>query len=185
MHWNNTKLHYGLTTKALHWAVVLLIFTQFALGMSMASLAPNSIETVWGFTKTELMLNHQSFGVLLLLTVIARIAWRQYSTLPDWAESLSKGDRKYAHIVERALYLLMFITPLSGLMLVMTLSNHVNFFGAAIPSILPHNEALSTTISSVHAISRMLILLVFFMHIGFVLKHQFFNKDRLLNRMLP
>lgn len=185
MRWDNTQKNYGAITKTLHWLVVLLILVQFGLGITMASLAKDSFDTIGGFTRLDWLSMHQSFGVLLLFLVIVRIVWRRVSTLPDWAESLTKGDQTYAHVVERLLYLLMLLAPLSGLLLVMSVAESVNFFGLQIPSLIPHNESITSVLETTHAISRMALVLVFLFHIGFVLKHQFINKDQLIKRMLP
>jgi cytochrome b561 len=185
MNWNNTQKSYGAITKVLHWAVVILIITQFALGITMASLPFNGDETAGGYTRFEWFQWHQSFGLLMLLAVIARIIWRRRSTLPDWAEGLTQGDRKYAHVVERVLYWLMVLVPLSGLLLVMTKVDHVYFFGLQIPSFLPNSESIASVLGRLHAITRVLLLLTIVLHVGFILKHQFVNRDRLLNRMLP
>ena len=89
MNWDNTQKEYGAITKALHWAVVILIIAQFALGITMASIPFNSNETVGGYNRFEWFQWHQSFGLLMLLVVVARIIWRRRSTLPDWAEGLT------------------------------------------------------------------------------------------------
>ena len=185
MNWDNTQKEYGAITKALHWAVVILIIAQFALGITMASIPFNSNETVGGYNRFEWFQWHQSFGLLMLLVVVARIIWRRRSTLPDWAEGLTQWDRKYAHIVERTLYWLMVLVPLSGLLLVMTKVDNIYFFGLHIPSFLPHNESIANILGGIHGITRLLLLLTILFHVGFILKHQLVNKDGLLKRMLP
>jgi len=185
MNWKNTKNRYGIITKSFHWTVAFLIFLQFALGMMMGSLPDDGDGKILGFGRPEIFEMHQSYGALLLLVVIGRIAWRWFSELPDWAESLTKGDKTFAHYAERTLYWLMFLTPLFGLLCVMAKADHVYFFGLHIPSFLPQNESLVMAFGLGHAITRMALLLVVLLHIGYVFRHQFFKKDGLLKRMLP
>jgi len=186
MTWKDTKKQYGVITKCLHWAVAILIATQFGLGFTMASLPREGYETIWGLSRKEWYMWHQSIGLLLLIIVIARIIWRRLVTLPDWAETLSAGERKYAHWVERILYWLMVLVPLSGLLSSMAESDYLLLFGLFnIPSLLPHNEGLAMQFGLLHVITRNSIVVVIILHVGLILKHQFVNKDRLLNRMLP
>lgn len=186
MNWKDTQKQYGIVTKFFHWAVVILIVAQFGLGFTMASLPREGYETVGGLSRGEWYMWHQSVGVVMLIIVIARIIWRRLVTLPDWAETLSEGERKYAHWVERILYWLMVLVPLSGLLSFMFEADYLSFFGLInIPTLVPHNEAVALQFGLGHAITRVLIVIVAVLHVGLILKHQFVNKDRLLNRMLP
>ena len=112
-----------------------------------------------GITLPEL---HVLLGLLILTLAVVRVVWRRTAGLPPWAEGLSAGERALAHWTEKALRVLLFLIPLSGLSLVLVsydllplhIAAHVGFFA---------------TVAA---------------HLGLVLKHQLLDRDRLVSRML-
>jgi cytochrome b561 len=82
----NTRERYGTVAVSFHWLVALLVVVLLALGLYMARL-PDA-----GFDKKKIVLiiYHKEYGVLVLLLVLARIAWRwrgplpYLETAPDW-----------------------------------------------------------------------------------------------------
>lgn len=89
-----------------------------------------------GITRPEL---HVLLGLTILLVAVLRVGWRRLAGLPPWSEHLSQGERRLAHWTERALLILLFVVPGSGLLLVATgdddvlplhVAAHVAFFAA-------------------------------------------------------
>lgn len=105
---------------------------------------------------------HVALGVTILALAVARVWWRRRTTLPPWAPTLSAAERTLAHWTERALYLLLFAIPLSGLWLVL----------------------ISDDAVGVHVASHLIFFVVLAAHVGLVMKHQLLDRDRLLRRML-
>src|SRR4026208_2133912 len=71
----NTPSSYGSVAKLLHWSIVVLIITQLVLGISADDL-PN------GLRKLELLAWHKSFGMLILMLALVRLAWRYANPRP-------------------------------------------------------------------------------------------------------
>src|SRR5262245_3464628 len=71
----NTPSSYGSIAKLLHWTIVILIITQVVLG-SVADDLPN------GIRKLEILAWHKSFGMLILMLALARLAWRFGNPVP-------------------------------------------------------------------------------------------------------
>lgn len=80
---------------------------------------------------------HVLLGLLILTLAVVRVAWRRHDGLPPWSEHLSDGDRRLVHWTERVLLTLLFVVPLSGLLLVATgeenalrlhITAHIAFF---------------------------------------------------------
>ena len=71
-------------------------------------------------------------------------------------------ERTLAHWTERALYVLLFVIPLTGLWLVLVSDDAV----------------------ALHVASHIAFFCVVAAHIGLVLKHQLIDRDRLLRRMI-
>ena len=170
---------YGAVTRALHWAMVLAIVAQFVVGYTMDAGESGrgrgrgrSGESGRGrgrgggydpFGDDRLLTVHVVLGSLILVLAIARVWWRWRTTLPPWAEGLSKGERTMAHWTERVLYVLMFAIPITGLWLI----------------VADDDDALTP-----HVIAHVAFFVVITLHVGLVLKHQLLDRDRLLRRML-
>ena len=114
------------------------------------------------FGENELLTAHVIIGLSILTLTVLRLYWRRRQGLPPWAEGLSAAERRLAHWTERALYLLLFVIPLSGLYLVFVSDDAVGF----------------------HIASHIAFYVAFAAHVGLVLKHQVANRDGLLRRML-
>jgi cytochrome b561 len=106
---------------------------------------------------------HIVLGLLILGLAVARVVWRFAGSLPPWAPALSPVERTLEGWLEKALMLLIFVIPISGLLLVargdddwltLHIGAHIGFF------------------------------VVVGLHIALVLKHTIIQRDRHLARML-
>lgn len=185
MQWKNTSLHYGAATKFFHWAVFFLLLYQYVVAMNMTRMTQGAT-ALGGFDQNTLYNWHKSVGIVLLILVFARYMWRRTNPLPDWAPTLSPRERQAVHWIERVLYICMFVMPLSGILYVMAGGYGVLFFGRwPLPNFLGENETLALVGQWTHKATAYVLFFAWLAHIGLVLKHQFVDKDRLLNRMLP
>lgn len=107
------------------------------------------------------MTAHVIIGCTILALAAVRLVWRLTTPLPPWAPTLSPTERRFSHRVEQALYVLMFVTPASGLWLV-----------------LVDDDALA-----VHVGAHIAVFVVVALHVGHVLHHQLVVRDALLRRM--
>lgn len=88
-------------------------------------------------TEPSLPLAHVVLGVLILGLGIARVLWRRQG-LPPWAEHFGATSRRVAGLTEKVLLSLLFVIPLSGLLLLaagdgwlaLHIAAHVAFFVA-------------------------------------------------------
>jgi cytochrome b561 len=132
-------------TKVLHWVTVAVLLAQFVVGYTMD---PDSSGRGRGrgrsgesgrgrgrggddFDIEGLLAVHVTLGVTVLVLAIVRLLWRYHAGLPPWAPQLSGWQRTLAHWTERALYLLLFVIPLSGLWLVLVSDDAVGVHVAA------------------------------------------------------
>jgi cytochrome b561 len=166
-------------TRTLHWLTAAALVAQFTLGYLLdvggrgrGRGRGRSGDSGRGrgrggddldiFGDDAVLTAHVLVGVTILALAMFRLYWRRRTTLPPWAEGLSSAERTIAHWTERALYLLLFVIPLTGLWLV-----------------LVSDDALA-----VHVASHIAFFLAIAAHLGLVLKHQVVNRDGLLRRML-
>ena len=159
---------YGWVTKVLHWTTVLVLAAQFAVGylMDLDDCDPPGEERSGGDTSDafeerldrledrcearaegyDLLgggLDLPEVHLLLGLTVLAlgatRVLWRRVSGFPAWSEHLSERERRLAHWTEKALLTMLFVVPVTGIVLVASgddawlplhVAAHVTFFAA-------------------------------------------------------
>ena len=114
------------------------------------------------FGDDRLLTVHVVLGITILTLAAVRLYWRRRAGMPPWAETLSPAERTLAHWTERALYLLLFVVPVTGLWLILVSDD-------AVP---------------VHIASHIAIFVVIAAHLGLVLKRELINRDRLLRRMI-
>ena len=105
---------------------------------------------------------HVVLGLLILGLAVLRVVWRFAGALPPWAPALSHVERTLEGWLEKALLLLLFVIPISGLLLV-----------AADDDWLP-----------LHIGAHIAFFVVVGLHIALVLKHTVIQRDRHLARML-
>jgi cytochrome b561 len=122
----NGEHGYGYVTIALHWLTVALVITQFVIGYVMASQ-----------DDTNLFPLHQSVAATIVAVAVLRVVWRMSTPLPPWAESLDAREKRIAHWTERILLGLLFVVPVTGLvlarsgdddLLTLHIAAHVAFF---------------------------------------------------------
>lgn len=88
-------------------------------------------------TDPSLPLAHVALGLLVLALGIVRVLWRRVG-LPPWAEHLDETARRISAVTEKVLLGLLFVIPLSGLLLLeagngwlgLHVAAHVTFFAA-------------------------------------------------------
>jgi len=181
----NTPAEYGLMTKALHWVIVVVMALQFLVGYTMTRIDDDEYEGMLGLSEDRLFVIHTSLGVTVLALALIRLIWRASTRLPDWASTLTHFERRFAHLVERGLYLLMFAVPLSGILAALADDKNLVVFGIfKVPNFLPDIDDLDDLAIAFHIFSHLAFFAVASLHVGLIVKHQVVNRDRLLNRML-
>lgn len=170
---------YTRTAIALHWAIALLIFVAFPLGVYMHDL-PLSPD------KLRLYSYHKWIGISVLLFAAARLLWRVGHRPPPLIAGMPRWQAVAAHAVHHALYLLIVAIPLSGWLMSSALGFPVVWFGVLpLPDLVAKNKELGELLKVVHQGLNLTLLLLVIVHVGGALKHHFFDRDATLVRMLP
>jgi len=171
------RTRYDSLAMALHWLTALLVLIEFGLAES------------WGFTprptRHQLIVAHMSFGILLTLVLIVRIAWR---LMPG--HSLSDAARGWAEIVAKALhrllYLLLATQAALGFVLRWSGNEAMSFFGLPIPPPFPpFSKAAHHLVGEAHDLIGWVIVILVAGHVLAALFHHFVLRDDVLGRMLP
>src|SRR5262245_31910620 len=119
----NTGERYGLVARVLHWSIGALIIAQLVVGF-------------WTFEFMERTAQrsgniglHKALGVVLLLLVLVRIAWRVHDKPPALPASMSEQERNGARLGHALLYILMVAMPILGLLTNDTGGRSTDVFG--------------------------------------------------------
>lgn len=179
MHWRNQENHWGLSAVLLHWSVATAVFGLFALGWWMTDL---SYYDVW-YKRGPFI--HKSIGILLMLLVIVRIVWRQIDRTPDKLDNHVQWERiaaKYTHLF---LYLLLLSIMASGYLISTADGRGISVFDwFEIPATLQGIEDQEEYAGTFHWYAACSLMGLVVLHSLGALKHQFFDKDGTLTRML-
>jgi cytochrome b561 len=130
----NGEHGYGFVTKTLHWLTVGLVLAQFVVGYLMdddggrgRGRGRGGDDSGSGHGRGHggdeevitLLPLHVTLGITILAIAIIRVFWRVSTPLPPWAESLSRAEQRIASLTERTLLAMLFVVPLTGLVLVL------------------------------------------------------------------
>jgi len=175
----NTARAWGAPAKFFHWTVALLILVQIALGFAAA---------LWRLSplKLELFVWHKSTGVLILVLMVARLAWRLANRSPALPPQTPAWERYAAHASHVLLYVLAVALPLSGWVINSAAAVPFSVFWLVpLPAIVAPDERLEELAKLVHFSLLVALCLVLAVHVGAALRHHFIKRNDILIRMLP
>ena len=193
---NNTK--YTNVAIALHWLIGIAILFMFILGWFMTELPKESAKTTsfdlfnlglmtWEVAKEEssraFYFNlHKSIGLTILMLIVLRMYWRFTHRPPTFLNSMKLWEKRLAKATHHALYLLMFLIPLSGIIMSAGSKYGIKWFGI---KVLPgfDDKAIRELFHEFHEIFGLLLLLLLIFHTLGAIKHSIIDKDGTLRRM--
>ena len=168
-----------------HWAMALCFALMLCSGyvMTWEDLLPNAL-------KFQVYQWHKSLGVVLLVLIAFRVALRIATKAPALPEAFKKWESVAAKAGHVALYVCMFLMPITGWI---TVSSSI--YG--LPTIVfglfewPHipgiamNAELSESAEEIHGAIAVFFMIFIGLHIAAVVKHYMFDRINLLPRILP
>jgi len=178
-----TAARYGLTAMVLHWVLGLAIVGMFGVGLYMTGMP-------FSPTKLKLYNWHKWAGITLLVLSVVRLLWRVTHRPPVLPEAIAKAMPAWQHWAHHGthigLYALFFLVPLIGWAYSSAAGFPIVVFGVLpLPDFVPVDKALAEIIKPFHELSAFALIGLAALHIAAALKHQWMDKDGLLNRMLP
>lgn len=171
------RTRYDPVAIALHWATAVLVLVQFILA-----------ET-WDFAVRPMhgamIVAHMSFGILLSVVLIARIAWR---LIPG--HQVPVGDSGWVGTVAKAvhylLYALLIAQAVLGFVLRWSGDEAMVFFGLQIPPpFAPFSKPANEFVGDLHNWVGWVIIVLAAGHAFAALVHHYALRDDVLRRMLP
>lgn len=177
----NTSLEYGSVAKFLHWLIALLIVLMLAVGFTFSLLSDQH-----SAIKSLLILTHKSLGLTLLLLVTLRLVWKLINIRPILPITVPLLERALAHCIHFCLYVVMFAMIFIGWTMSAAGGHNTRFWGLFNLNLpIPKNTELNHLCQNLHLIFAWVLIALIALHIVGALKHYFYNKNRVLQRMLP
>lgn len=184
MRLTNSPRYFGTVAVTLHWVIGLAILAMIAIGYIMTSQENYKLYQL-----------HKSLGITILALSVLRLVWRFVDPPPPLPPHMPAWEKFTAHAMHWLFYALMIGIPLGG-WAVVSLSPNSDFvptkiWGAfnlpllpVLPT-LPDREDLADKVGGLHGLMAYAFLALIVLHIGAALKHQFWDRDRVLHAMLP
>lgn len=178
----NTETGYGLVAIAFHWIIAALFAGQVTLGIFMTGLADEAP------AKFGLYQWHKSFGLLILLLALMRLAWRLINRAPNQPASMPALERQAARLAHVFLYAAIVLVPVTGWAFVSSSPLGIPtfaFYLVVVPHLpVPVSDAAEAVLQRIHTSLALLSAAVAILHIGAALRHHFVLKDTVLRRMI-
>jgi cytochrome b561 len=178
---------YTSTARRLHWWTVALLLVMFPLGFGMHYRAYKlGGKGVWDGLTDALYTSHKAIGFLVLLLVVARLAYRLMRGAPADEPTLEPWQKLASHVTHGALYVLLLVVPLLGLRGVSQYGARNIYGPISLPPIAAEADAAASGFTFwLHWITAVALLALIGAHVGAALFHHFIRKDGVLQRMLP
>ena len=180
---------YTRTAMLFHWLIAAGIIVNVALAWIWPYLADTSVRPAID--------THKSIGVTVLGLAVMRLLWRWTHRPPPFPADYTPVERKAAHGVHWAFYVLIFAMPLTGWIMDSAYkdaaSHPMYWFGLfqwpRIAAVMHLDPALRDRVhdgfGAAHVYLSWVIYALFALHVGAVAKHEWIDGDRELKRMLP
>ena len=170
---------YRPLAKAFHWLTALLVLLTIPAALIM--LRPGIERSL----QDPLFTFHKNIGVVILVLVALRLAYRLLNPPPPLPASVPAWQRHAASATHWLLY---------GLLLAMAISGYVRvtaggfplevFDRVGLPRPVPRSDDLAEAAKAFHATLRYPLIALIVIHIGAALNHALIKRDGVFQRML-
>jgi len=161
---------------ALHWLMALLVLVMLALGLYMAELPK-------GPERSELIALHKSIGITLAFLLVVRLAWRASHAPPPYPATMPAWQQRAAHANATALYVFLFVQPVSGFLSSTFSGYKTSYFGLPLPYWGRDAPELNALFHSIHVASSRVLMVLIALHLAAVALHALVRRDGVVRRM--
>jgi cytochrome b561 len=175
-----TSAPYKPAARALHWSVALLVIATIPVGALM-------VEPGWARpTQDAMFVFHKNAGVLILLLMILRLAYRAMNPPPPLPATVPPAQQKIAEIAHWALYVMVLVMAVSGYVRVAAGGFPLEVLDAlGVPRLVPRSDTLAEAGKTVHAYARFVLAGLIVAHVGAAAYHGLVKRDGVFSRMWP
>lgn len=169
---------YTLVAIVLHWLLALAIVVAFCVGVYMSDLPVSP-------TRLKLYNWHKWAGICILALSALRLLWRLLNR-PPADVPMPAWQTKAAHLTHGLMYALFFAVPLAGWAYSSAAGFPIVLFGVLpLPDFVGPDKALAESLKPLHPTLAFALAGLVVLHVAGALKHQFVDRDGLLERMRP
>lgn len=175
----NTASRFGVVTIGIHWLVAVAVFGLFGLGYWMVDL---TYYDEWYRTGPDI---HRSIGILLLMVMVLRLAWRFINPVPHPLPNHSRFEVLAAHGAHLLLYVLVFVAMISGYLISTADGSSISVFNwFEVPSVTGRIKGMEDTAGLIHYWATWALVVLAGLHGLAAIKHHLIDRDDTLRRML-
>ncbi|MFO1037771.1 MAG: cytochrome b [Geminicoccaceae bacterium] len=175
----NTRDRWGSVQVGLHWLIAALILLQIPAGLIMVSVSPGAFQNF-------LFTFHKNNGLIVLILAVVRLIWRYRHPIPVLPGDMPPWQQAMARGTHAALYILLFMMPISGFLYTAYGGYPVPFLGLVdLKNLVTPDKPMSEIWQTMHLSLQWLLYLAVALHVGGALNHHLVRKDGILRRMLP
>lgn len=180
----NGVARYDTVAVTLHWLIAVVLFAQLYTGWVFSDLPRGDERALWFEW-------HRTLGFAVLILSVLRLIWRLVSPPPRLPGDLPVWERTLARLSHVLFYVVLIAVPLTGWVYVSTGSTAAQtgmttlVGGVPWPIIPGLPSAWHRPSASAHVILVWATVILLVVHVAAALKHQFFDRSRVANRMPP
>jgi cytochrome b561 len=156
---------YHLLQRILHWLIAIIVFGMLTSGMAFMLLGDEGVGS--------LVKVHMTFGVMLFILMLIRIALRVLLPTPVYEPEPDKLPALVAKVIHLLLYVLLLGLPLGGWLATSAAGETVHFFNLALPALMEATEEskiLAKTLFTMHGLGGITVLLLVLIHTAAAIK---------------
>ena len=175
-----SRAAYTPMARALHWIVALLVIATVPVGQIMIQ------EGLERSLQNTLFIFHKNVGVVILLLVLARLAYRAFNPAPPLPAEMPSWQKNLAHATHVLLYVFLLVMAFSGYVRVRAGGFPIEWLDAiGAPALVPRSDALAETAKTTHFYARFALVPLILMHVAGALHHGIVKRDGVFSRMWP
>ena len=174
-----SRIRYSAVAMSLHWVIAIAVVVDWRLA-DAAENAPRG-------QHFAVLQPHFALGMAILVLTLVRLAWRLTHRPPLLAKHLARWEALLAHTVHYVFYALLIGLPLMAWIGTSMMNQPIDFFGLFTIPNLPFgaNRGTGHELTELHGTLGNIMLWLIVLHVLGALKHQFWDRDGDLYRMLP
>ena len=167
------SVRYSKAIAIFHWLTAVLVIIAYVISESSPQIRSDP-PTV-----------HILLGLSVLTLTAPRLLLRLIGGVPSPLKSVSKRWARLSRVGHAALYLLLFLVPLTGWFTVSRLGLKIELLGMDLPLLIRPVAGNPGPIADVHQIGGNILFCIALLHAGFAFWHCFRLRDQTLQRMWP
>lgn len=171
---------YKPTARALHWIAAILILAMLPIGGVMTQ------EGLDRGTQNLLYILHKNGGVILLLLMVLRLAYRLLNPPPPLPATVAPWQLHMAGLSHTLLYAMVFFMALTGFVRVQAGGFPIELLDAlGVGSIIGRDETVANIAKTAHFYGRFVLIALVVLHVGAALQHALVRRDGVFGRIWP